>query len=72
MSGRAWAPDGPGTIRCAVCGQSVSTNALARRAHERSHESDGARYGMTAMWEIRPDMRPVWRYRTVDDGEEET
>lgn len=30
-----WAPRGPGRCRCPRCGATVSTNALARRAHER-------------------------------------
>ncbi len=32
-----WRPNGPFRCICPVCGETVSTNAYARRTHERTH-----------------------------------
>jgi len=31
-----WTPNGPGRMTCRHCGKNVSTNALARAAHEKA------------------------------------
>jgi hypothetical protein len=65
MSAPGYNPAGPGGQRCCRCGKRISTNALARAAHDRKHA------GLPATGNARPrKARSCWDI--AKDAEDQT